>query len=707
MPKKPARNAFYFFMLEIEPALRREGRVLNGMQDVVPIAHPRWKTLPDKEKQRFERMAKEYKGKRRGVEGDKVRMDNQGNIIAHRVDQRSEREKKRTKEIKSVKESFPAGKALADENFYLINFQTLCKTGDGEYLPAEVALLEYSIRKGIKRVFQKFIEPGKIPTGYRYECQQKSADYHQIPVSGFDQADDNYRGIWIQLENFVNPNGDKPEYPPLFCLGDDCEEMAYCLEWVKGGAALGIPNRLTKVYELEGLVVELFGHIGPSPSKTSVIDMLTCSTWDYEPKIKCAFHEDKECKYCSLGILKRYAFAISDSICQKYDVDLTKNHVPIRNNINTGCTILPPPSMRVQSRQTGGPPPRQAGVVSYKPPPQSRAAQHSTFGSQQPPAKQKMAASYGVDDDDDTDDSDDDIGYQSLRRPNMPAPGSAGMMASIPTQSAWSSSTHIRPTQSAWSASAPVAKPAGPPSTMTQNYPGLGQTGPRPVGRGYMPTTADFPSMAQTGPRLPVGRGYMPTTGDFPSLAQTELQQPSVGRGYRPTPGDIPSLGRGNIPTPMAGIGRGVPKNLPDDEAPKKYAGRQGAPGPQIAPAPPSAWQAAISDTAPTQQNDPPGLGALKPQASSSQGPAPPPGFSAIDSSSSLPEATPAPQMAGYRPTFPNGGDPGDSIVDMMRRQGRGILGHTMSNVPKGRGYAPPGMIAMQQNLRCLSMNSK
>lgn len=46
MPKKPARNAFYFFMKDIEPALRKEGRVFpNGVQDLVPIAHPRWKVL--------------------------------------------------------------------------------------------------------------------------------------------------------------------------------------------------------------------------------------------------------------------------------------------------------------------------------------------------------------------------------------------------------------------------------------------------------------------------------------------------------------------------------------------------------------------------------------------------------------------------------------------------------------------------------------
>ena len=46
MPKKQVRNAFYFFMKDLEPQLKREGRVFpHGLQDVVPIAHPRWKVM--------------------------------------------------------------------------------------------------------------------------------------------------------------------------------------------------------------------------------------------------------------------------------------------------------------------------------------------------------------------------------------------------------------------------------------------------------------------------------------------------------------------------------------------------------------------------------------------------------------------------------------------------------------------------------------
>ena len=45
MPKKKqVRNGFYWYMQDIMPDLRREGRVFpNGMADVVPVAMPRWK----------------------------------------------------------------------------------------------------------------------------------------------------------------------------------------------------------------------------------------------------------------------------------------------------------------------------------------------------------------------------------------------------------------------------------------------------------------------------------------------------------------------------------------------------------------------------------------------------------------------------------------------------------------------------------------
>ena len=51
---------------------------------------------------------------------------------------------------------------VANEVFYLINFQTLCVTDDGHYLPAEIAVIEYSVRRGVSKKLHRFIEPGNV-----------------------------------------------------------------------------------------------------------------------------------------------------------------------------------------------------------------------------------------------------------------------------------------------------------------------------------------------------------------------------------------------------------------------------------------------------------------------------------------------------------------------------------------------------------------
>lgn len=50
---------------------------------------------------------------------------------------------------------------IMEESFFLINIQTLCETEEGDFLPCEIACLEFSLAKGIIKTFHKFIDPGK------------------------------------------------------------------------------------------------------------------------------------------------------------------------------------------------------------------------------------------------------------------------------------------------------------------------------------------------------------------------------------------------------------------------------------------------------------------------------------------------------------------------------------------------------------------
>ena len=51
---------------------------------------------------------------------------------------------------------------LLEYNFYIIAFEYLCRTEEGEFLPVEVAMVEFSLLEGIKRKFHQFIKHGKL-----------------------------------------------------------------------------------------------------------------------------------------------------------------------------------------------------------------------------------------------------------------------------------------------------------------------------------------------------------------------------------------------------------------------------------------------------------------------------------------------------------------------------------------------------------------
>ncbi len=82
-----------------------------------------------------------------------------------RRDKGAEMSERRSKEKEIIISGFSPGMAAADQNYYFIDFQSLCEIsikGEKHYLPCEVALVEFSLKLGAKRKFQKFIDPGTV-----------------------------------------------------------------------------------------------------------------------------------------------------------------------------------------------------------------------------------------------------------------------------------------------------------------------------------------------------------------------------------------------------------------------------------------------------------------------------------------------------------------------------------------------------------------
>lgn len=62
MPKKaPRRAPYFFFMIDFKKREERKGEKFgNGFQDVAVFASDAWKNLPEREKERYKKMAEDY-----------------------------------------------------------------------------------------------------------------------------------------------------------------------------------------------------------------------------------------------------------------------------------------------------------------------------------------------------------------------------------------------------------------------------------------------------------------------------------------------------------------------------------------------------------------------------------------------------------------------------------------------------------------------
>ncbi|CAI8040592.1 Protein maelstrom homolog [Geodia barretti] len=284
--KKQQANGFALFMRDMQTDLREQGRSVP-MRDMPVLAGPKWAKLPAMEKAMYNARAKAEK---RGGVGSEVMyvsprqgvMDCTGELLSERRDLAVELEERRHRERAMIKASLTSGSAVMLTNFFLIDIQSLCEISDkphARYQPCEIALVDFTLHSGICRTFHRFIAPGPLPLGYRYEAQRCSEATHEIPISGFDQAMDDYRQLVWEVESFISPEGSR-DIPALFASRDNALRVEWCLEWLASKA--GIRNRLDRVYEVEALLCELSSHTdGRGPTIHQAKDFLGTTVYDH------------------------------------------------------------------------------------------------------------------------------------------------------------------------------------------------------------------------------------------------------------------------------------------------------------------------------------------------------------------------------------------------------------------------------------------
>ncbi|XP_053310226.1 protein maelstrom homolog [Spea bombifrons] len=325
--KKASRNAYFYFALDMIPELRRRGLEVSGVREAIPHCSEYWALLSVEEKEKYSEKARGYKGK--SVEPTLPRNypDNWG-----------QREEPRKETLYAqgdgaqVVSLYKQNKGMDQNVFYFLDIfshgemPAMCEQ---RFVPCEIGCVRYSLRDGIMGSFHEFIDPGELPRGFRYHCQNGSAATHQIPISGFELANNDYHNMFRGLCDFVSPA--PAMKAPVFCKANDAYRIKWCLQWLAKKA--GMDNKF-ELNEVESLIMKLYKEKLEEPSRASVCRMLDVVHWDYASNTRCEWHEENDMWCCALASCKKMTYCISKALASVYGITITSAHLPSNDVVN-------------------------------------------------------------------------------------------------------------------------------------------------------------------------------------------------------------------------------------------------------------------------------------------------------------------------------------------------------------------------------------
>ncbi|XP_043191935.1 protein maelstrom homolog [Amphibalanus amphitrite] len=515
-PKKPQINPFSMYMREQEPILRRQGIHFNSKKEVVDYLFPHFNALSEFDRQKYKNMAK--------IEKEKAKLDltrkfdDRGvplSQIAAEEDERRMKKDNMIRHVHSIVHDRSNGVPLLNVKFYNLYISLHCYTDHGkqaEYIPCEVALAEWTIADGVLRSCSYIIEPDAIPTGYRSRCLDISEATHKVPL-GHPDSERSMPGVWIRLKNFINPQEELDDYPPVFTSGPDLPETEGALDWlhVRSADRRASPFR---VYPLERLVYELFNAAGEPQLETHCSDLISRGHFDYFTDLACGFHQDIDNPmYCMLAKARRQAFAVLDRVAGPFGVELIPGrHVPQSKN-DAGVVVNTPMAQgggRIQFKPTREKEPDLPTQYKLLQPTRSafRGGDWETPIGPVPEARPFSGWSAAEPEDDST------WGAAAAQQPKVRRPAALGQAAAM--------STGV--SQQEFPALGTAGRQQQPPPARSEaDFPALGA-----------PSETDFPALGAPGGGGLAGRSRPLATrtrvpGERPMAAQVRV--PAVGRG--------------------------------------------------------------------------------------------------------------------------------------------------------------------------------
>ncbi|KAJ9583312.1 hypothetical protein L9F63_022329 [Diploptera punctata] len=229
--------------------------------------------------------------------------------------------------------------SLATYTFHVIHVNYYYFLGS-VLIPCEVAIAEFSIMDGVRKVFHTLINPGELPLGVAFDAECHSANSHQIPLPPSELiCESNYTKIQEDIKKFMMI---KNFMPPLYTHSEDnfAAVKTFLQNLYESNCDFQQEDEF-RVYPLPNLFYELKNACtGGKNLENFSFDYakneLEKDIFLYTKGISCTFHEQTEAiEHCSLSRVQRWSYTVVGSCCRDLGIEiLPKKHFPEHTHIS-------------------------------------------------------------------------------------------------------------------------------------------------------------------------------------------------------------------------------------------------------------------------------------------------------------------------------------------------------------------------------------
>jgi len=197
-PKKKAYNGYAVFMMETRQKLISQGAKVS-MADMSEYCKKDWENMSDEMKEKYKLKGKQLKsdskvGKYTSI-GEKIE------DVQKQSDDSITQTNVMYSYIDVLLDIQPATYYLPKQKFILIHINSYTCEKEGFYFPAEISMAEFSLEKGLIRMFHQLIGFDKVrtnaPSAPTADINNHAANNHKINI--FSMFPKNYSEILLKV----------------------------------------------------------------------------------------------------------------------------------------------------------------------------------------------------------------------------------------------------------------------------------------------------------------------------------------------------------------------------------------------------------------------------------------------------------------------------------------------------------------------------